>query len=251
MMKTPFSSKVLSTFLIASLAFLHCAGATLNQQAKNMKYKLEPLEYANNALEPYIDADTIALHHGKHQAAYVDKLNAAIESDASFAPDLPLELLLADLQNVPEKIRTAVRNNGGGVWNHTFYWRTLSPDKSEMSNSLKKAVDETFGSPEEMWKKIVAAGVGHFGSGWVWLGVNANGELKICATANQDSPIMGNAISPCGIIPILTLDLWEHAYYLKYQNRRQEHLEKLWDIINWKRVSERYENALKTGKTSL
>ena len=220
---------------------------TKKENAK-MKYPLTELEYATDALEPAIDAQTVALHHGKHQAAYVEKLNAALASEPLFKFDGSLDGLLSGLNSVPVSIRTAVRNNGGGVWNHEFYWRGLSPEKSHPSDELLTAIKNSFGSFENFRKTFNAAALGQFGSGWAWLGVLPDGSLKICTTPNQDSPVMGKEVSPCGMIPILCVDVWEHAYYLKYQNRRAEYLEKLWDIINWRRVSERFECAAKDGK---
>jgi len=251
-MKSTFG--LCAAFTLLCAAAVSIAGADVSKQEikkEKMKYELEPLEYSYNALEPYIDAETVKIHHDKHQAAYVAKLNAALESDPSFKDGGDLEALLSNLTNVPEKIRTAVRNNGGGVWNHTFYWRGLSPEKSEPSNELMDAIVESFGSFEEFKKQLNDACAGQFGSGWGWLGVNGMGKLKICTTANQDSPIMGSAICPCGIIPILTIDVWEHAYYLKYQNRRPEYLEKIWNIVNWKRVNERFENAVKNRRVTM
>ena len=226
-------------------------GLDLNYGKDNMKFELVELEYNTNALEPVIDQLTVGTHHGKHQATYVNNLNAALESAPEFKFEGSLEELMSDLGKVPEKIRTAVRNNGGGVWNHTFYWRGFSPEKTEMSPKLKAAIEKAFGSVDEMKKQFNAAGAGRFGSGWVWLGVDPKGELKICTTPNQDSPIMGKEVSGCDIIPIYTIDVWEHAYYLKYLNLRAKHLEAVWDITNWKRVSDRYEKALSEKKVQL
>ena len=237
----------------AVLALCLCLGADAGEQTnerknKKMKYPLAELEYATDALEPAIDAQTVALHHGKHQAAYVERLNAVLASEPLFKFDGSLGELLAGLNSVPVSIRTAVRNNGGGVWNHEFYWRGLSPEKNHPSDELLPAIQNSFCSFENFPKKPAAAALGQFGSGWAWLGVLPDGSLKICTTPNQDSPVMDGDVSPCGMIPILCVDVWEHAYYLKYQNRRAEYLEKLWDIINWRRVSERFECAAKDGK---
>lgn len=221
------------------------------QKNDNMKFPLVELEYAKDALEPYIDEDTVYFHHDKHQAAYVEKLNAAISSDPTFICGGSLTMMLSELDKVPEHLRTAIRNNGGGAWNHEFYWKGLSPNKSYPSKTLMDAIDKTFGSFENFKKQMSASATNHFGSGWAWLGVDGEGKLKICSTPNQDSPIMGKMVSACDMIPILTIDVWEHAYYLKYQNLRGSYLEAIWNVINWDKVSKRYEHALKEKKTML
>lgn len=231
-----------------------CASAQaleLNYGKDNMKFELVDLEYNYDALEPAIDKETVAIHHDKHQATYVNNLNNALESVAEFKYEGSLEDLISNLDKVPEKIRTAVRNNGGGVWNHTFYWRGFTPEKTEISPKFKAAIEKAFGSVDEMKKKVNAAGAGQFGSGWVWLGVDKNGELKICSSPNQDGPLMGKAIGACDIIPIFTIDVWEHSYYLKYQNKRADYLNAVWDIVNWKRVSDRFEKAVADKKVML
>ena len=210
-----------------------------------MKYPLTPLEYAADALEPFIDAETVAIHHGKHQAAYVEKLNAALASEPNAAGDLTLSELLANLDSLPETIRLAVRGNGGGVWNHEFYWRGLSPEKSFPSDELLVAIRESFGSFENFKKMFGAAALSLFGSGWVWLVENGGGKLSICKTPNQDSPAMLSKISGCVGTPLLCFDVWEHAYYLKYRNGRAAHVDALWNIVNWRRASERFERAAK------
>ncbi len=240
--------------ILISIAFaapLHCAGGASSTEREKMKYTLKELEYPETALEPWIDAETVRIHHGKHQAAYVEKLNAALASEPSFNFNGSAGELISKLDAVPESIKTAVRNNGGGVWNHEFYWRGLSPQKSHPSDELLSAIKESFGSFDNFKKLMTAAAVGQFGSGWAWLGVLPDGRLKICSTPNQDSPIMGAKISPCGMIPILCIDVWEHAYYLKYQNRRADYAEAVWNVINWKRVSDRFEAAVKDGKAEL
>jgi len=243
--------KVAAILTILHLLAGYCGASEQKIKDCKMKYELAKLEYAENALEPWIDAETVRIHHGKHQAAYVDKLNAALASDTNFKFDESVGALISNLNAVPVSIRTAVRNNGGGVWNHEFYWRCLSPDKSHPSDELLAAIKDSFGSFENFKKMMNAAAVGQFGSGWAWLGVLPDGKLKICSTPNQDSPVMGKDVSPCGMIPILCFDVWEHAYYLKYQNRRPEYAEAIWNVINWKRVSDRYETAVKERKVQL
>lgn len=213
-----------------------------NETVATMEYVLEDLEYPKNALEPYIDEETVRLHHDKHQAAYVAKLNDALKSQPSFSYSGPLDALLSDLDMVPEPIRTAVRNNGGGVWNHAFYWRSLSPSKSEPSPVFAKAIDKNFGNFENFKKLMLSSALNQFGSGYAWLCVTRDGALKICSTQNQDNPLMFDADSK--MIPIFCIDVWEHSYYLKYRNLRADYLEALWNIVNWGRVSERYDYAV-------
>lgn len=209
-----------------------------------MKFELESLPYSYNALEPYIDAKTVEVHHDKHHATYVAKLNAALESaSADFNFEGSLDDLLSNLDRVPEAIRTAVKNNGGGVWNHNFYWKCFSSEKTEPSVELKKAIDAAFGSMDGLKTKLVEASLAVFGSGWAWLCADASGSLKIVSSANQDSPAM-NLKAFAYLKPILTVDVWEHAYYLKYQNRRQEHVENLWSVIDWGRTSTLFRQTL-------
>ena len=208
-----------------------------------MAHELVELPYAVDALEPYVDAQTVQIHHGKHHAAYVTKLNAALEDH----PDLQaktLDALLADLASVPEEIRGAVRNNGGGVWNHNLFWEIMGPTPGAASAELKAAIDKAFGSMDAFRTRFSEAAVGRFGSGWAWLDVHADGSLCICSSPNQDSPIM-KGVSSCEGTPILTLDVWEHAYYLKYQNRRPDYVAAWWNVVNWDRVSARYADAAK------
>lgn len=209
-----------------------------------MKYELQPLKYEYNALEPYIDEATVRIHHDKHQATYVDKLNAALAGDESFKAPEAVKELISNLDAVPEKIRAAVRNNGGGVHNHTFYWKCFSPKKSEASAALTKAVNDSFGSFEKMKEALNNAAVNQFGSGWAWLTTDKDGKLHVESTANQDSPLMGKAASASGRTPLIAIDVWEHAYYLKYQNLRAKHVEALWNIMNWEKISMRYNRAL-------
>jgi Fe-Mn family superoxide dismutase len=197
-----------------------------------MAHELPALPYAANALEPHIDARTMEIHHGKHHAAYVTNLNKALES----APDLAgksIDELVKSIGSVPEAIRTAVRNNGGGHWNHSFFWKLMKPNaEGKPVGKLAEAINATFGSFEAFQEKFAAAAAGRFGSGWAWLCVN-EGKLCICSTANQDNPLMGEGIGGCGGKPVLGLDVWEHAYYLNYQNRRPDYVKAWWNVVNW------------------
>jgi Fe-Mn family superoxide dismutase len=202
-----------------------------------MAHTLPPLPYAFNALEPHIDARTMEIHHGKHHQAYVTNLNAALDKH----PDLhskTVEELLSGINSVPEDIRTAVRNNGGGHANHTFFWQIMGPNGGgEPTGALADAINQAFGDFASFKEKFNNAGKGRFGSGWAWLVVDGQGNLQVTDTANQDSPLMN------GQTPVLGCDVWEHAYYLKYQNRRPDYLEAWWNTINWPEVSRRYEAA--------
>ncbi len=208
-----------------------------------MAYELPPLPYSNDALEPSIDARTMEIHHDKHHAAYVTNLNKALES----APELaskPVEELVADLSAVPDAIRTAVRNNGGGHVNHSFFWKLLKAGGGQPGGDLGKAIAETFGDFEQFKTKFEAAGAGRFGSGWAWLVVNG-GKLEIGSTANQDSPLMGKAVAGIEGKPVLGLDVWEHAYYLNYQNRRPDYMKAWWSVVHWDQAEANYQAALK------
>ena len=202
-----------------------------------MAHTLPPLPYPTNALEPHIDAQTMEIHHGKHHNAYVTNLNAALEKAPELA-DKPLDELLKDLNSVPEAIRTAVRNNGGGHYNHSQFWQTMGPNAGGApTGKLADAINSAFGDFEKFKEQFQAAGVGRFGSGWVWL-VNDGGKLSITSTPNQDNPIMDGKPAP-----ILGNDVWEHAYYLKYQNRRPDYLAAWWNVVNWAEVGRRFEAA--------
>lgn len=209
-----------------------------------MAYELPKLPYAFDALEPHIDAKTMEIHHGKHHQAYVTNVNNAIAGNAALEGKT-VEQLIADLGAVPEDKRTAVRNNGGGHANHTMFWTIMGPNQGGAPRGdLAKAIDATFGGYEAFKEKLTAAGVTRFGSGWAWLVVD-DGKLAIGSTANQDSPLMGKAIAGIGGIPILGVDVWEHAYYLKYQNRRPDYVAAFFNLINWDAVADRYAAALK------
>lgn len=207
-----------------------------------MAYELPPLPYPADALEPYIDARTMEIHHDKHHAAYVTNLNKALES-APDAAKLSPEALIADLSVVPENVRTMVRNNGGGHVNHTFFWKLLAPNAAgKPTGQLAGAIDAAFGSFDEFKEKFAAAAAGRFGSGWAWLVVNG-GKLEICSTANQDNPIMGKAVAGCEGKPVLGLDVWEHAYYLHYQNRRPDYVKAWWSVVNWDEAEKNFQAA--------
>lgn len=201
-----------------------------------MAYQLPELPYAANALEPHIDEQTMNIHHGKHHNTYVTNLNKALEGHDDLASK-SVEELISNLDAVPENIRTAVRNNGGGHANHSLFWQILSPNGGgEPTGELAEAINQKFGSFEKFKEEFAAAAAGRFGSGWAWLVVN-NGELEVMSTPNQDSPLME------GKTPILGLDVWEHAYYLKYQNRRPDYIQAFWNVVNWDEVAKRYSAA--------
>ena len=204
-----------------------------------MPYKLPPLPYPKAALEPHIDALTMEIHHDKHHAAYVNNVNKALAGKAELEAKT-IEQLIANLQAVPSEIRGAVRNNGGGHANHSLFWKILGPTAGGApSGALADDIAKTFGSFEAFKEKIETAGVGRFGSGWAWLVVN-QGKLEVCSTANQDSPIMGKVVAGCKGQPIFGVDVWEHAYYLKYQNRRPDYLKAIWNVVNWTEVANNY-----------
>ena len=201
-----------------------------------MTYQLPKLPYGYDALEPYIDVETMHLHHEKHHNTYVTNLNAAIEKHPELGSK-SIEELIADIDALPEDIRTAVRNNGGGHANHTFFWEIMAPKAGgEPVGELKTAIDEALGSFTDFKAKFKAAATTRFGSGWAWLVVK-DGKLEITSTPNQDSPLME------GLTPILGLDVWEHAYYLNYQNRRPDYIEAFFAVINWDKVAERFASA--------
>jgi superoxide dismutase, Fe-Mn family len=208
-----------------------------------MAYELPPLPYPKNALEPHIDAQTMEIHHDKHHAAYVTNVNKAIAGKADLESKSP-EDLIRNLDAVPADIRGAVRNNGGGNVNHTMFWKILGHAGGQPAGKLAEDINATFGSFDAFKEKMETAGATRFGSGWAWLVVN-NGKLEICSTANQDNPIMGKAVAGCEGKPILGIDVWEHAYYLKYQNRRPDYLKAIWNVINWAEVGKNYEAAKK------
>ena len=196
-----------------------------------MAYELPPLTYPINALEPHIDSKTMEIHHDKHHQAYITNATTALKDSPELLA-LPVEELLADLSVVPEAIRTAVRNNAGGHANHSLFWKILGPDAGGApTGDLASAIDAKFGSYDAFKEKIQTSGATRFGSGWAWLVVNKSGELEVISTANQDSPIMD------GHKPIFGVDVWEHAYYLNYQNRRPDYLKAIWNVVNWNEVA--------------
>ena len=203
-------------------------------------FDLAPLPYSYDALEPAIDAQTVQIHHDKHQAKYVENLNAALAREPMFTFDGSLQWLVSNLEAVPEPIRTAVRDNGGGVYNHEFYWNGLCGEKTQPSAEFLAAVNRSFTSMENFKKEMISAAMSVFGSGWAWLCADADGSLKIVKTQNQNTPM--NSCCKCGVklVPILCIDVWEHAYYLKYKNLRAEYLENIWSVINWREISRRY-----------
>ena len=198
-----------------------------------MAFELPPLPYDYNALEPYIDTQTMQLHHDKHHAAYVTNLNNAL-GNHEFA-SLPVDDVLRRINEVPENIRTAVRNNGGGHSNHTMFWQIMKPNGGgEPTGALANAIQSTFGSFDAFKAAFNDAGVKRFGSGWAWLVLDRSGKLQVISTANQDSPLMD------GLYPVMGNDVWEHAYYLKYQNRRPDYLNAWWNVVNWDAIARRY-----------
>ena len=199
-----------------------------------MAFELPALPYDKSALEPHIDAMTMEIHHDKHHAAYVNNLNKALENQSDLQ-NMSIEELLRNINSVPENIRTAVRNNGGGHANHSLFWNILSPNGGgQPTGELANAINAAFGSFDDFKSQFKTAATGRFGSGWAWLIVAPDGSVSITSTANQDSPLME------GQTPILGLDVWEHAYYLKYQNRRPDYVDAWWNAVNWDEVARRY-----------
>jgi Fe-Mn family superoxide dismutase len=204
-----------------------------------MAFTLPPLPYAYNALEPHIDEQTMRIHHDKHHQAYITNLNTALDPHPGLQGNR-VEALISRLEDLPEGIRTAVRNNGGGHYNHTIFWEMMVPGGAqEPAGPLAAAIDRAFGNLGAFKDQFNKAGLGRFGSGWAWLIVDSHGALTIESSPNQDSPIMG------GKLPILGCDVWEHAYYLKYQNRRADYLTAWWNVVNWTDIMRRYDKAKK------
>lgn len=199
-------------------------------------FTLPELQYAHNALEPYIDEETMKIHHGKHHAGYVNNLNDALKDQPELLK-MPIEELMKNLNKVPETIRTKVRNNGGGHANHSMFWKIMNPEKTTPSDMLARAISHSFGSIDSFKEAFTKAAVGRFGSGWAWLVVDKE-KLSITDTPNQDNPWIENKI------PILCLDVWEHAYYLKYKNMRADYVKAWWNVVNWKEASQRFEQAV-------
>lgn len=208
-----------------------------------MPHELPPLPYELNALEPHIDAQTMGIHHGKHHNAYVTKLNDALAGTGSESK--PIEALMGDLNSVPEAKRTAVRNNGGGHFNHSMFWTSMAGGSSgggQPGGGLADAINSAFGGFDGFKEKFSTAAATRFGSGWAWLGVT-DGKLCVCSTPNQDNPLMKDLVD-CSCKPILGLDVWEHAYYLNYQNRRPDYVKAWWNVVNWKEVESRFTKAM-------
>jgi len=204
-----------------------------------MPHELPALPYAYDALEPHVDARTMEIHHTKHHQGYVNNLNKALEGQAALA-DTSLDAILADLSSVPENIRTAVRNNGGGHWNHSLFWTVMGKSKGGgPTGPLAEVIKQCFGGFDKFKEKFAAAAMTRFGSGWAWLGVKDDASLCVCSTANQDNPLMKGVVD-CTCRPILGLDVWEHAYYLNYQNRRADYVAAWWNVVDWEAVAERF-----------
>ena len=209
-----------------------------------MPHELPSLPYAPDALEPHIDKATMEIHHGRHHKTYVDNLNKALAGNTGLEAK-PLDALIRDLGSLPDNIRGPVRNNGGGHYNHSMFWKLMAPKAGGApSGAVGDAINAAFGSYSDFQAKFEAAGIGRFGSGWAWLVVNG-GKLEIVSTANQDNPIMGKAIAGCDGAPVLGVDVWEHAYYLKYQNKRADYLKAFWNVVNWAEVASLYAAAKK------
>ena len=207
-----------------------------------MPHTLPALPYAHNALEPHIDARTMEIHHGKHHQAYITNLNNALAGNAELEAKSADELI-RNLSAVPEAIRGPVRNNGGGHVNHTFFWSIIGPGGGGApADKLAEAINAAFGSFDNFKVEFAKAGATRFGSGWAWLVVK-DGKLAVCSTANQDSPLMGTAVAGCEGTPILALDVWEHAYYLNYQNRRPDYIAAFWNVVNWEAVAANFAQA--------
>jgi Fe-Mn family superoxide dismutase len=209
-----------------------------------MAYELPSLDYSNDALEPHIDARTMEIHHTKHHQAYITNVNNALKDQADLAK-LDVNTLIAKLASVPEAIRGAVRNNGGGHSNHSFFWKILGPGKGgQPTGKLAAAINSTFGSFDAFKEQFAKAGATRFGSGWAWLYVKADKSLAVGSTANQDSPLMGEAVAGIGGTPVVGLDVWEHAYYLNYQNRRPDYIGAFWNVVNWEQAEANYTAAV-------
>ncbi|MBB6097205.1 Fe-Mn family superoxide dismutase [Deinobacterium chartae] len=205
------------------------------------KFELPALPYAYDALEPHIDARTMEIHHTKHHQAYINNANAALEGLEDLQ-NLSVEELIANLDRVPAEKRTALRNNAGGHANHSLFWTVLGTG-TQLSGELADAINRDFGSFDAFKEKFAQAATTRFGSGWAWLVVKPGGQLEVVSTANQDSPLMGEAVAGASGTPILGLDVWEHAYYLNYQNRRPDYIGAFWNVVNWDEVARRYAAA--------
>lgn len=209
-----------------------------------MAYTLPSLDYAYDALAPHIDARTMEIHHSKHHNAYITNVNAALEGAGLSAP-ANVNTLIGNLATVPEAIRGTVRNNGGGHANHSFFWKVIGPNAGGAPKGMvAKKIDQAFGNFDAFKAAFAKAGATRFGSGWAWLVANADGSVAVGSTANQDSPVMGAAVAGLGGTPLLALDVWEHAYYLNYQNRRPDYIAAFWNVVNWDAVEANYQAAV-------
>jgi len=227
---------------LAAVASVPALSAVARAQEKPVGFVLGKLPYAANALEPSIDEETMTIHHGKHHQAYVTNLNDALTKSAPELLNKPIDEIIKNLKDVPEAIRTAVRNNGGGHWNHTFFWNGMAPagKGGELKGDLLKAIEESFKSVEDFQKEFAAAATKRFGSGWAWLIPGKEKPLAIVSTPNQDNPQIDG-----GPAPILGLDVWEHAYYLKYRNKRADYIAAWWKVVNWDAAAGHYADAKK------
>ncbi|WP_251976176.1 superoxide dismutase [Salinicola avicenniae] len=210
-----------------------------------MTYELPTLNYRYDALKPHIDRLTMEIHHTRHHQTYINNLNEAVA--AADIPDMPVERLIADIDALPESSRTAVRHNGGGHTNHSLFWQVLTPDSTAPEGELAAAIDRELGGLQAFREAFSTTAKGRFGSGWAWLGVDKQGRLCLESSANQDNPLMGDFAALSGATPILGLDVWEHAYYLAYQNRRPDYIEAFFEIIDWREVARRYHQASAGG----
>jgi Fe-Mn family superoxide dismutase len=212
--------------------------AETSYSENSMAYELPPLSYPFNALEPHIDAKTMEIHHDKHHQAYITNANKALDGHPDLAAK-PVDELLADLSKIPESIRTVLRNNAGGHSNHSFFWKIIGPNAGGTpKGKLAEAISSTFGGFDQFKEELQKAAIGRFGSGWAWLVVNKEGKLQIISTANQDTPISE------GLKPVVGVDVWEHSYYLLYQNRRPDYLKAWWNVVNWNQAEKNFEAAL-------
>ena len=231
----------------ASRTTMSATTTSINQSKteKHMPFTLPELPYAENALEPTIDAKTMMIHRTKHHQAYVDNLNKALDGQAAYAT-WTIDQICEQMGSIPETIRPVIRNNGGGHWNHSMFWQIMAPkgQGGAPSAELAAAIDAGFGSMDAFKKGLADAGMKRFGSGWAWLVVKSDGTLVISSTPNQDNPLMKGFVDVAGT-PILGIDVWEHAYYLNYQNRRADYLGAWWDVVNWNEVSRRFAAAKK------
>jgi len=207
-----------------------------------MAFELPSLPYSPDGLEPHIDARTMEIHHGKHHQTYIDKLNAALAEHSDLL-EIPINQLISDLSSLPESVRGAVRNNGGGHANHSFFWESLSPNGGGLpSGGLHSTIESSFGNMDAFKLEFTQAALNRFGSGWAWLVKTDDGNLVVTSTPNQDSPLMEGVADFTGT-PILGLDVWEHAYYLNYQNRRPDYVKAFWEVVDWDKASSIFENA--------